>query len=209
MDNKQDISTRTDSRRKFLKKASAGVVITALPAQSVWGACTVSGALSGNASRINNDCQTIPALSNGRSGGSWKDPSNGHKIAAMFSCIGTVKSTYGETSSQYQNARVQAFTAINNVIDGPEINLNKLGTDRLDLRQALNGGGYTKHLAAAYLNFHFGFYNQSFPMASGDINTAQQLVEHLYALIVSGNFSNFTNFEMGYGSGTSSYIINV
>jgi len=209
MDNKQQEPTSTDSRRKFLKKASAGVVITALPAQSVWGACTVSGALSGNASRVNNDCEIIPTLSNGRSPGTWKDPSHGSKIAAMFPTVAAVKANYGNNSCQFITAKEQAVSVLNNIIDStPNIQLDN--TFSLNLREALNAGGYPRHLAAAYLNFHFGFYPQPLAMANGNINTAVELVIHLYALIVSGNFDDFTDYEMGYdesenGGASSSY----
>ena len=60
------------SRRRFLQKTAVGTVIASLPAKSVWGACSVSGALSGNLSQNTDrhDC-TIPRLVGGRSPGGW------------------------------------------------------------------------------------------------------------------------------------------
>lgn len=50
------------SRRKFLQKSSAAVLMTSLASQPVWGRCTVSGNLSGGSAvddRNSDDC-TIP-----------------------------------------------------------------------------------------------------------------------------------------------------
>ena len=59
-------------RRSFLKKSATGAVLVSLPAQSVWGACSVSGAMSGNLSQNTDrhDCEE-PNLPAGRSPGFW------------------------------------------------------------------------------------------------------------------------------------------
>ena len=44
-------NTSVVKRRSFLKKSASGAVLVSLPAQSVWGACSVSGAMSGNLSQ--------------------------------------------------------------------------------------------------------------------------------------------------------------
>ena len=202
MKNTPEKSNSIDSRRKFLKKTTAGVVISALPAQSVWGACTVSGALSGG-SAISDDCSIVPDLRWGRSPGTWVDPSRGGKIKDMFTAVAQIKSTYGNGSCQYRLAQEQALAVVNYVIDNTAPIDLRDGT-ALVLRDAIQPGtGHLRHLAAAYLNFYFGFYNQTLYMNNGNITTAEDLVLHLHALVVSGNFSNFTDNEMGYNESTN------
>ena len=103
-------NTKPDARRTFLKRASAGAVLTSLPVHSVWGAvCTVSGAMSGNMSGIqrHKDCET-PVLPIGRSADIWRklmllnldaldgttnDGANGNpgKLHEMFSSVENFK----------------------------------------------------------------------------------------------------------------------
>jgi hypothetical protein len=82
------VSAKTKVRRRFLKRATAGAVLTSLPAHSVWGAvCSVSGSMSGNLSGIqrHSDCDK-PDLPAGRSPGTWKNLVllNSAKIHAVF-----------------------------------------------------------------------------------------------------------------------------
>lgn len=68
----------TAGRRSFIKKASAGAILTSLPAQSVWArggnVCTASGAMSGNMSGIerHKDCEK-PSVPIGCGPDVWKD----------------------------------------------------------------------------------------------------------------------------------------
>ena len=70
----EQLKSATNKRRQFIKKASAGVVITSLPMKSVWGTqCTASGAMSGNLSgggQAAAPC-AVPTLEGGRSPGFW------------------------------------------------------------------------------------------------------------------------------------------
>ena len=102
LDNPKGIESsvsNTQPRRKFLKKASAGALITSLPAHSVWGnTCSVSGAMSGNLSGTGGGGGPVcdqPELFEGRSPGSWKQffatgavHSDIQKMHSMFSYVG-------------------------------------------------------------------------------------------------------------------------
>lgn len=165
------------SRRKFIKKASVGALITTLPAQSVWGACTVSGALSGG-SKVNNDCIS-PSFLVGMSPGFWKDPSNGNRLASKFS-YPTTDEKRAELLCDIELAKdvnvtfgtgAQQFTF--NVRDALDKNLG-----------AAFEQGFMFNLAAVYLNMVYGF--QTLPIAvtlpSGDTITSEnELLTHIYA----------------------------
>lgn len=71
--NEQDVS-KGNNRRSFLKKSATGAVVFSLPAKSVWGACSVSGAMSGNLSTNvdRHDC-TMPVMEHGCKPYKWQD----------------------------------------------------------------------------------------------------------------------------------------
>jgi hypothetical protein len=78
MSNKTIQSNSSNPRRSFIKKGALGAaLVTTISSKSAWaGACTVSGALSGNLS--NNQLQTSCDLK-GYSHGSWKHPDGNGK----------------------------------------------------------------------------------------------------------------------------------
>lgn len=59
-----------NTRRAFVKRIGAGVAISSLPAQSVWGACNATG-ISGGSRVIAVTCE-VPKISGGWSPGIWK-----------------------------------------------------------------------------------------------------------------------------------------
>jgi hypothetical protein len=194
-----------DSRRNFLVKTSAVSLISALPATSAWGACTVSGALSGG-SKVNGDCTTVP-LSNGRSPGSWRDFSNGKKMGSAFPYI----NTFAKKSAQKKCERNHLASFILAAQDVTII----LGKDKqgdvysLDVKAALaNSGGIGWNLAAVYLNAEFGFYANYLPatLNTGDtISNGEDLVKHLFALdALNGTPSNEDTYY-GFSDGSTDY----
>lgn len=142
------------SRRKFLTKTGAGLLIATLPAKSVWGACSVSGALSGNLSQ-NTNRQTcdMPYVVGGRSPGGWRNFEKGNqeaKVKAFFS------NASKRTASMYARevARVKA-----SILPLPADLVFGGATVQQGLES--NGTGNNNiffHLSAVYLNAYFGFY---------------------------------------------------
>lgn len=78
MSNKTIQSTSNNPRRSFIKKGALGAaLVTTISSKSAWaGACTVSGALSGN---LSNNQLTPSCVLKGYSHGSWKHPDGNGK----------------------------------------------------------------------------------------------------------------------------------
>ncbi|MEP2653385.1 MAG: hypothetical protein ABJH06_15495, partial [Paraglaciecola sp.] len=85
-----------NQRRSFIKKSAAGVVVTSLPAKSVWGACNASGISGGSGSTAT--CE-LPILSNGRSPGSWSKFLSNNPTKVGRNKIKTMFSTYQRGSN--------------------------------------------------------------------------------------------------------------
>ncbi len=181
---------KVDSRRKFIQKAAAGTILTTLPASSVWGVCTVSGALSGG-SQVVDSCQ-IPGpgvLTGGRSPGYWKPEGNFH---GGFS-------SYGPAQEDCLHTAIIAFETGTTVTLDTGITLN--------LMDGLNASGtLSYHLSAAYLNAFFKFYTLPISIGTDVLNNADELVQHLYALTFRYDAATvITAIEASYTDGTSSY----
>jgi hypothetical protein len=189
-------TTASSSRRKFLVKTSAGVVITTLPAHSVWGACNASG-LSGGSRSAGVVC-IIPDVSGGRSPGSWKMYISApnvnvqrNKVREMFSM--------GQGASNTE--KDVAICAVYNFIDSlsPIVLSDGSGSipsATLDIKTALEtGGNYSNgiwNLAAYYLNAYFGFYGDISPFTS-----AEEMVQHVWSVLyINNNNSTPTNFDI-------------
>ncbi len=165
--NKEKSAATTDSRRKFIQKAAAGTILTTLPASSVWGVCTVSGALSGGSQVVDN-CKFPPLTGGGRSPEYWK-PSG--------------QSQYYDGFSNYDSGQEDCLrTAITTFESATTIPLDDGLT--LNLASGLaESGSLSFHLSAAYLNAYYKFYILPITLGGSDvINTPEELVQHLYAL---------------------------
>lgn len=135
------------SRRKFIQKASAGVVLLSLPAKSSWasgsGCGTISGQLSGNLST--QTCDPM-AKFDGRSGGFWKNINQG-QVKSAFNDITTKAQAKTIAIPAIEAVKAQSFGSI-------------FGTaETQSLHKKLKSGGFDKQLVTAYLNAKFEFYN--------------------------------------------------
>jgi hypothetical protein len=201
----KDQAENKNSRRKFLVKTSAVSLISALPATSVWGACTVSGALSGG-SKVNDDCTTI-WLTNGRSPGFWHDAdtkTQGGAIASVFPYLNDYSGT------RYDCEKAHLMTVIGNA-KNVNIDLGKDGNGSqfsVNIKDALQSpGGITWNLAAVYLNAEFGLYSLlPVTLSSGDkITNGAELIKHLFALDAI-NPSGEDDTYFGFTNGDTSYV---
>ncbi|MDP2716254.1 hypothetical protein [Rheinheimera sp.] len=199
------------SRRRFLQKTAVGAVIASLPAKSVWGACSVSGALSGNLSQNTDrhDC-TIPKLWNGRSPGGWLNyKSNCHSI---FTDLSRKKVIYKKKPQIYQKYLKCYVDAVELAMDMPLILPAELEAASHSVRSGLASNGYGDsniyfHLAAVYLNAFFGLY----PGYSGQAD-AEALVERLYLFWYTqkstSSFSTISDHMLGYTDGSTRWVAN-
>ncbi|MEP1445721.1 MAG: hypothetical protein ABJK37_06370 [Paraglaciecola sp.] len=234
MDNNEEMQSehgshkKSNSRRKILKRASAGVVLTSLPAQSVWGAvCTLSGAQSGNMSGIerHKDCDK-PVLSGGRSPGSWKvlaagQLENPDKLRSIFinSPQSKQQGDYSSHDKLIRNcyiSKIKEVAEFNSMVR-PE-NVNDLITSdfKNDLYSALGlGGGYKPggldyNMAAVWLNVYFGLYDNS-AYQRGDADSASAVVEQFLSYLMiqhnSGLGGTITDDDYGFTGGTTNFTI--
>ncbi|WP_460313527.1 hypothetical protein [Aliiglaciecola aliphaticivorans] len=198
-----------NKRRNFLKKSATGAVIVSLPAKSVWGACSVSGALSGNLS-TNTDRHTcsMPYLSGGRSPGNWKTYSN--NMHSTFTKLKSCKNAYGKDSNQYKEMEICYVDAINDVYLHTLVLPSDISSRTLTVSEALDSNGTGDdniyfHLAAVYLNTYFGFYTS---YSEGQA-AAQQAISDvfLYWYISKNNpsFAGITDAELGYDEGSTDW----
>lgn len=189
------------SRRKFLVKTSAGIVITTLPAHSVWGACNASG-LSGGSRSAETVC-IIPEVSGGRSPGSWAkyveagEPANVHrnKVREMFSLDtvdtqgGLVRPAADQLNSAFCSVRSHIASMDDVVLsDGS----GTIPYATLNIQTALKNSGGIWNLAGYYLNAYFGFYGDISPF-----NSAEEMVQHVWAvLIINYGSPEAINFDV-------------
>lgn len=196
------------SKRRFLKKTAVGAVIATLPAKSVWGACSVSGALSGNLSQNTDrhDC-TIPSLYGGRSPGGWLNFRD--NIHSIFTKLGDIKSQVGHKSQTYKTAKTCYINAVEAVMAHTLPLPAELTTVNHTVASALasNGSGSNNvffHLAAVYLNAYFGLYGSAH---YGQV-AANQLVNTIFLnwyMQLSANGSvSFNN--LGYNDGSTNWM---
>ncbi len=209
----KDQVKHNDSRRKFLVKTSAVSLISTLPATSVWGACTVSGALSGG-SKVKDDCTTI-FLSNGRSPGFWKDAdtkSPGRAIASVFPYLTAYTGSRFNCEKSYLMSVIGAAKEID-IYLGKNENGEPVFINIKDAFLNHAGEGLAYNLAAVYLNAVFGFYDSYLPvtLSSGDtINNGAELIAHLFALdVIYGDHTGTDAAYYGFTEGSTAYSIAV
>jgi hypothetical protein len=170
--------TQQSARRKFLIQSSAGVAITTLPAQSVWGACNTSG-LSGGSRSAGTVC-IIPYVRGGRSPGSWKkfveDGLNNNKRNKVQDLFGLNGYTTEQESAAFCNVR----TYIKNLPTLTLVDPRGIVSDvDFNVEDYLNAHGEPSNFAAYYLNALFGFYGELAPLAD-----ANELIQHVWSVML-------------------------
>ena len=177
--------TQQNARRKFLIQSSAGVAITTLPAQSVWGACNTSG-LSGG-SRSGGTVCIIPHVTGGRSPGSWTKfvesgaPGNNarNKVRELFS-LGPGGGTNAPTNSFLDSAYCNVRAFINGLPTLVLVDPRGIESDvNFNVAAYLNDSGPETNFAAYYLNALFNFYGPLAPLADAD-----ELIQHVWAVML-------------------------
>jgi hypothetical protein len=174
------VSKNTEQRRKFLIQSSAGVAITILPAQSVWGACNTSG-LSGGSRSAGAVC-IIPYVTGGRSPGSWTkfvksgapDNNSRNKVKSLFS----LSSSF--TTSQLDTAYCDVRTYIKGLPTLALVDPRGIVSNvNFNVEAYLNDSGPEKNFAAYYLNALFNFYGPLAPLADAD-----ELIQHVWSVML-------------------------
>jgi hypothetical protein len=205
-DEMKDEMKNKGSRRNFLVKTSAVSLISALPATSAWGACTVSGALSGG-SKVNGDCAVTIQLSGGCNPRKWKEMTNCTNIDSYFQCLKDLKPNFQNNNTQAKrdkNALKQEYfdcetNHLHALIVAAQEKSFILGKDEkgntfsIYIKDALQAGGIGAKLAAVYLNSYFEFYpDYTKILPSGDIiDNDEKLLKHLFGLFhANGNPSS-------------------
>ncbi|MEP7702698.1 hypothetical protein [Paraglaciecola sp. 25GB23A] len=182
-----------NARRKFLIQSSAGVAITTLPAQSVWGACNTSG-LSGGSRSAGTVC-IIPHVTGGRSPGSWTKfvdlaaPDNlaRNKVREMFS-LGPGGGPSAPSESSLNAAYCNVRTHIRGLPTLTLVDPQGIFADvDFNVEDYLNDSGPEKNFAAYYLNALFGFYGPLAPLADAD-----ELIQHVWGVMLVKGDANST-----------------
>lgn len=180
LDNQPKTEVKIDSsvnvRRKFIKRASAGVVISSLPAKSVWGACNASGISGG--SQSTDSCE-LPVLSGGRSPGFWQrftEYFNGNFSDSSFTSVFTAYASASESVIDVAKCDMTSYLSATTVVlsDGS----GSIPYAELNLYDALGANGGIWNLAAVYLNAKFGLYTIPLPFSN-----EQDLIEHIWGTL--------------------------
>ncbi|GAB5380353.1 MAG: hypothetical protein Alis3KO_10050 [Aliiglaciecola sp.] len=213
----KDVAT-VNKRRSFIKKTATGAVIASLPAKSVWGACSVSGAMSGNLSQNTDrhDCH-MPNFSNGRSPGAWgkvmgyNGNNRGNTVKSMFIPLNDIMSDNSLSRNQKRNARECYLEEIesraNDLLSLPA----ELISNPITVGDALQSQGGTLnniqyHLAAVYLNAYYGFY-AGYQGRADALNAIEQVYLYWYMANKSGTVSISDN-DLGYDDGRTYWELN-
>lgn len=198
-----DVSS-VNKRRSFLKKSATGVVIASLPAKSVWGACSVSGALSGNLSTNTDRHDCTINLDGGRSPGNWMNYRQ--NIHDTFDVVAQAKRDYGNKSQTYKDIKNLYRNAVKSVCSNVMVLPSELNPLSMTVEQGLGSNGYHGnlyfHLAAVYLNAYFGFYTA---YASGR-GAAEQAITDVF-LFWKQSGESISQNDLGYTEGTTSYTL--
>ena len=184
-----DSTSKTSSRRKFIKKAAVGGIITTLPATSVWGVCRVSGALSGGSQHT--DVCSIPTLNKGRPpeffAGPQESPSN--KYYPGFSSYEAGDEVCIKAAI---DTKLLETIIISDDAGTPE------GTLSLQLGTAIETNSpddLNKAFATAYLHSLYGFDDlPPYGVFPGDTKTEifnpEDLISYLYAAFLRDELSS-------------------
>ena len=216
---------RTNSRRQFIVKAAVGSAALSVPGKSVWGACSVSGAMSGNVSRVNPEqkCEA-PPISGGRSPGTWKDAldgsMNGQRLKAMFTALQKVDYPAMPAAEPGSILWVAYESHLESVIKSNSMKIDKRVLDD-DVSYANGGvplfdaldkpGGMDYNLAAVWLNTYFGFYPSVVhysASASDRILKANELVNNIAIYLFSESRIALASPEILGGTQTVSFSYN-
>lgn len=217
----KDVAT-VNKRRSFIKKTATGAVIASLPAKSVWGACSVSGAMSGNLSQNTDrhDCH-LPNFANGRSPGGWgqvmglhsngNGNGNSQTISSMFIPLKDIMEDNSISDADkdkhqecYEN---EVRDRLNDVLTLPP----ELLPNPMTVGEALGSQGATLnniqyHLAAVYLNAYYGFY-AGYQGRADALNAIEQVYLYWYMANKSGTVSISDN-DLGYDDGRTYWELN-
>lgn len=149
---------KSNSRRKFFKKAAIGATIASIPTRSVWANGVISGHISGNVSGASDVCDILSIWSYGK----YKTPTNNGRIRTIYHDY-TWEYVFG-TLTPYGNAS-ETMTL--------EQIINHKGKDA-DMRNA--------QLATMYINTQLhGSEGVFWPVvANGSFATAEDYVQYLY-----------------------------
>ena len=192
---------KINSRRQFIVKTVVGSAALSVPGKSVWGACSVSGAMSGNVSRVSPEqkCEA-PQISGGRSPGTWKDAldgsMNGQRLKDMFTALQKVDYPAMPAAEPGSILWVAYESHLESVIKSNSMKIDKRvlddGVSYVDggvpLFDALEPGGMDYNLAAVWLNTYFGFYPSVVhhsASASDRIQKANELVNNIAIYLFS------------------------
>lgn len=217
-----DVAT-VNKRRSFIKKTATGAVIASLPAKSVWGACSVSGAMSGNLSQNadRHDCH-LPNFSNGRSPGGWgkvmgyNGGGRGATIKSMFIPLNDIMSDKTSYSKSQRNSARNCYLAevesrANDTLILPAEILSSHNQSIMTVGQALQSQGATLnnifyHLAAVYLNAYYGFYS-----GYQGRNDALEAIEQVYLywhMADAAGMVSISDSDLGYDDGQTNWELN-
>lgn len=218
-----------NKRRQFIKKAGAGVAVSSLPMKSVWGACSVSGVMSGNLSQTGDDiggtCGDVIMPNGGRSPGFWFTGeagimgSNGDPIADVFPQIlvgiGSHSDCLVDTRIEAMRTIVQQFYSTETLtlpLEAAKYIYNSDTYYKLTptLLEALNGTdapsnrkSILKHMAVVYLNVYFALYDG----VISPLNSAASLEVALIMMAKLIEYKmadiNFPESNFGYTDGQS------
>jgi hypothetical protein len=196
---------KVGGRRSFLKKSTAGVMMTSLPAQSVWGACNASGISGG--SRSTTTCD-MPFLTGGRSPGFWWRFTPA--FPGMFS-NGSFKDVFtayaGASSTVINNAKCDMTTYLFATTITLSVGAGPIPAATLNLGDALSSNGGIWNLAAVYLNAKFGLYAIPLPF-----DNEQDLIEHIWGVLAveqGGIPTNFDSLVSSFTDGSTTQTIPV
>jgi hypothetical protein len=169
-------------RRSFLKKSATGAVLASLPAQSVWGACSPSGMMSGNLSQNTgrHNCPT-PIVSSGKSPKYWRDTYN-NVVATNLKVFEGFSACTDKDTRKHKRHRKCYKNHIVSCCEGLNLDLPTELYDRPygKLKDALLGSGTDSMeycLAGVYLSSFFGFHNDG---SMGDRTKASKKVNDIY-----------------------------
>ncbi|MFC3204474.1 hypothetical protein ACFOEW_21930 [Alteromonas oceani] len=220
-------------RRQFIKKAGAGVAVSSLPMKSVWGACSVSGVMSGNLSQTGggtgDTCGTVQMPSGGRSPGSWfqgntwTPGSNGDAPASIFPQL---KVGVPDGDDCLLEARIEEMrTIINQFVADTELTLTEAAAQYIydsdssydtspTLFAALEGTGVPnsrksilRHTAIVYMNVYFGLYNGvTLPLNHSAAQETAEIVMAQLVQIKQNGGAELTDSQLGYTDGHSQII---
>lgn len=185
--NNNSVEQNVSSRRKFLTKVGAVSLISVVPSRTVWATnCTISGNLSNHASAVER-CENSTVVFNGQNGTFWKRVGKtklNSSGVTVYKYVNDIRQAFGITASgsakpNDNSATSNAIEHVKNHIDNGEMSSDQIFN--FDLRAALNGGGYTKDLASAYLNAYYGFYTLPNNISAKDyVIGLDQQVPHIY-----------------------------